>query len=175
MSKVPTIGILSQCHRYFMGVKSCLLLLVSFHSQTVEMFCLKIVIQKLNSNYEGEELPSLLLSLQVDVFQEKQGILQQLNLCLSNKPKKTCIRPCDTNNSSQSLTRMSTILQQKVYIFYMVQKLVGHLSQQECSVSLTLLVFQFACNARSPDHQFVLFFSHEVSHHKVRKVKNPSF
>ena len=26
-------------------------------------------------------------------------------LCPSNKPKKACIRPCDTNNFTQSLTR----------------------------------------------------------------------
>ena len=42
--------------------------------------------------------------LRVDVFQEKQGILQQIILCPSNKPKKTCTRPCDTNNLTQSLT-----------------------------------------------------------------------
>ena len=54
----------------------------------------------------GEELSSLLPLLQVDSFQEKQGILQQIKLYLSNKPKKVCIRPCDTNNSTQSLTRM---------------------------------------------------------------------
>ena len=54
----------------------------------------------------GEELPSLLSLLQVDVFQKKQGILQQINVCPSNKPKKACIRPCDTNNSTLSLTNM---------------------------------------------------------------------
>ena len=27
------------------------------------------------------------------------------HLCMSNKPKKTCIRPFDTNNFTQSLTR----------------------------------------------------------------------
>ena len=27
------------------------------------------------------------------------------HLCPSNKPKKACIRPCDTNNFTQSLTR----------------------------------------------------------------------
>ena len=49
----------------------------------------------------------MLSLLQVDAFQDKQGILQQINLCPLNKPKKkTCIRPGDTNNSTQSLTRM---------------------------------------------------------------------
>ena len=53
----------------------------------------------------GEGLPFLLPLLQVDVFQEKQGILQKIILCPSNKPKKVCIRPCGTNNFIQSLTR----------------------------------------------------------------------
>ena len=37
--------------RYFMGLQSCLLLLVSLHSQTVEIVCLNNAIQRLNSNY----------------------------------------------------------------------------------------------------------------------------
>ena len=37
----------------------------------------------------GKELPSFLPLLQVDVFQEKQGILSQIKLCPSNKPKKS--------------------------------------------------------------------------------------
>ena len=170
MSKAPKIGILSQCHRYFMAVKSCLLLLVSLHSQTVEMFCLKLVIQKLNSNYVGRSCHLCCFCSKLMFFKRSRVYCSNSTYAHQRNQKKTCIRPCDTNNSSQSLTRMSTILQQKVYIFYMVQKLVGHHSQQECSVSLTLLAFQFACNAR-----FVLFFSHEVSHHEVRKEKNPSF
>ena len=38
-------------------------------------------------------------------FQQKQGILQQIILCPSNKPKKACIRSFDTNNFTQSPTR----------------------------------------------------------------------
>ena len=53
----------------------------------------------------GEGLPSLLPLLPVDVYQKKQGILLQMFLCPSNKPKEVCIRPCDTNSFSQSLTR----------------------------------------------------------------------
>ena len=70
----------------------------------------------------GQELPSLLPLLQADVFQEKQGTLQQIKLCSSNKPgKKACIKPCGTNNSTQSITRMyqhTAILELKVYIVY---------------------------------------------------------
>ena len=47
--------------------------------------CSTIIVQQLR----GEEFPSLLPLLQVDVFQKKQGILQQINLCSSNKPKKS--------------------------------------------------------------------------------------
>ena len=36
----------------------------------------------------GERLPSLLPFLQVNVFQVKQGILQQMILCSPSKPKK---------------------------------------------------------------------------------------
>ena len=54
----------------------------------------------------GEKLPSLLVLLQIDVFQEKQSILQQIHLCPSNEPGKACIRPCETYNSTQSFTIM---------------------------------------------------------------------
>ena len=53
-----------------------------------------------------EGLPPQLRLLQVDAFQGKQGILQQIILSPSSKPKKTCIRPCDTNNSTQSYTKV---------------------------------------------------------------------
>ena len=49
----------------------------------------------------GEGL--LLPLLQVDVFQEKQGILQQIILCPSSKPGNLPLG-LDTNNFTQSLT-----------------------------------------------------------------------
>ena len=64
--------------------------------------------------------------LQVDVFQKKQGILQQIKLCQSNKSKIACITPCDTNNSTQSLHNHTTVVQLKGYIVYVVRKLVRH-------------------------------------------------
>ena len=88
-----------------MGVQPCLFLLVFLHIQTVEIFCLNTNNKIIKQQLCGEELPSSLPLLQVDVFQEKQGILQQIILCLSNKPKKACIRPSNTNNFTQSLTR----------------------------------------------------------------------
>ena len=79
-------------------------------------YCNIIIKQQLS----GLELPSLLPLLQVDVFQEKQGILYQIKLCPSNKLKTPCIRPCDTNSSTQSLHKCTTILQLKVSIGYVV-------------------------------------------------------
>ena len=86
-----------------MGFQPCLLL-VSLHSHTrnnLPKDCNTIIKEHLC----GEGLPSLLSLLQVDVFQQKQGILQQIILCPSNKSKKACIRSFDTNNFTQSLTR----------------------------------------------------------------------
>ena len=121
----------------------------------------------------GEQLPSLLPLLQVDVFQEKQGILQQINLCPSNKPKKACTRPCDTNNSTV-LQECTTILQLKVYIVKRCKnQLHTHLSRSV--LSIWLYSFFHLLQTRSPDHQFFLFFIHEVSHHKVRNVMDSSF
>ena len=81
-------------------------------SQTVQIFCLNTIIW-LNSSYAGGDLPSLLPLLEIDAFllqlayhHQKQGRLLQINLCPSNKPKRTCIRPCDTNNSTQNLKKM---------------------------------------------------------------------
>ena len=104
-----------------------------------------------------ERLPSLLSLLQDDAFQQKQGVLQQIKLWPSNKPRESCIRSCITNNSTQSLHECTTMLQLKVYIFYVVRKLVGHPPYQECPINLALIVFPFVFNSRSLNHQFFLF------------------
>ena len=38
-------------------------------------------------------------------FSIEAGYIAANHLCQSNKPKKACIRPCDTNNFTQSLKR----------------------------------------------------------------------
>ena len=53
--------------------------------------------------------------------------------------------------SPKVLQISTTILQLKVYISYVVQKLVGHPPLQECP-DPEMFVY----------HQFLLFFSHEV-------------
>ena len=91
--------------RYFTGFQPCLLLLVSLHSQTVETFTAIYCNNIIKHQLCGEGLPSFFPLLQVDVFQKKQGILQKIILCPWKKPKEACIRLCDTNNFTQSLTR----------------------------------------------------------------------
>ena len=58
--------------------------------------CWNTIIKQQLRRY-GSPLPLL----QVNIFQEKQGILQKITLGPSNKPEKACI---DTNNFTQSLT-----------------------------------------------------------------------
>ena len=81
-----------------MGVQPCLLLLVFLHSRPD---CRNFLSEHCNimsrQHLCGEGFPPSLSLLQVDVFQENQGILQQIILFPSNKPKKACI--------AQSLTR----------------------------------------------------------------------
>ena len=89
----------------FTGVQPCLLLLVSLHSQTVEIFTAIHYNKIIKHQLCGEGLPSFLPLLQVEVFQQKQGISQKIILCPSNKPKEACIRLCDTYNFTQSLRR----------------------------------------------------------------------
>ena len=75
--------------------------------------------------------------------------------------------------SSKVIQESTTILQLKVYIAYVMRKLVLHPPEQECPINLVLFLFPFVCNARSLDHQFFLFFP--ISHHNVRKKMDPNF
>ena len=104
----------------------------------------------IKQHLHGEELLSLLSLLQVDIFEQKLGILQQIIL-------KACIRPFQVI-SPKVLQESTTILHLKVYIFYVTRKLVGHPPWQECTLNLALFLFPFVCNARSLNHQFFLFF-----------------
>ena len=79
-------------------------IIISLHSQT-RNFLPKHHNAIIKEHLCVEGQPSLLPLLQVDVFRQKQGILQQVILCPSNKPKKASIRRFDTNNFTQSLTR----------------------------------------------------------------------
>ena len=145
-----------------MGVQSCLLLRVSLHNQqNVEIFCLNTAIYTIiKQQLSGGGVAIFVTFVPSRWFSREIGC-NTANLCPSNNPKKVCMRPCDTNNLTQSQQESTTILQLKVYIVYLVQKLVGHSPWQECPIdfiNLSLFVFPFVCNARSLDHQFFLFF-----------------
>ena len=97
-------SIVMQNIQIFYWFQPCLLLLVPSHSQTRNFLPehLNIIIKQ---QLRGEGFPSLLPWLQADVFQQKQGILQQIIYAHQTSQKKACIRTCDTNNFTQSLTR----------------------------------------------------------------------
>ena len=99
--------------------------------------------------------------------------MQQIKLCPSKKPKKACIRPCDTNNSTQSITRMyhhtASLYRQRSAKVSWTPTLAG------VSYQFGFIHVFIVCNARSLDHQFFLFFLCKVSHPKVRIVMDPSF
>ena len=123
----------------------------------------------------GEGLPSLFPLLQVDVFQEKQGILQQIILCPSNKSKEACIRPCDTNNFTQRLTRK--------YHHTATESLYRQCDAKiNWTPTLTGVLYQFGCvrfpiclQCKISGPSIFSIFSHKVTHHKVRKVRDPNF
>ena len=112
-----------------------LYILVSLHSQT-RNFLPKDRNTIIKQHLSGEGLPSLLPLLQVYVFQEKQSILQQIILRPSNKPKKLVSGLLIQIISSKVLHESTTILQLKVYIVYVMRKLVGHPPWQECPINL---------------------------------------
>ena len=162
--------VMQNIHIYFMGFQSCLLILVSLHSETVEIFCLNPAIL-----IAGRSCHLCFVYSKLDFFQDKHDILQQIDLMfIKQAKKKACIRPCDTNNFTQSLAR--------IYLHTATESLyrlhgakISWTPILAAHIKLPIFVFLFDCNARSPDHQFFYFFLHEVSHCKVRKVMDPSF
>ena len=118
---------------------------------------------------EGQ--PSLLPLLQVDVFRQKQGIFQQIILCPSSKPKKACIRLFDTNNFTQGLTRKNRHIGTESLYRLCDEKISWTPSRSVLSIWLC----SFSHLSAMQDLWIIRFFyfSHEVSHHKVRKVTEP--
>ena len=109
--------------------------------------------------------------LQVDVFKRSRLYCSKSNYAYQTSQKEACIRPCDTNNFTQNLHECTTILQLKVYIAYVVRKLVGHSPYLECPVNSVF--FHFFHLSPMQDLliiSFSIFFPHKVSHHKVRKI-----
>ena len=120
----------------------------------------------------GEGL--LLPLLQVDVFQEKQGILQQIILCPSNKPRKACIRP-STDNFAQSLATSTTILQLEVYIVYVVQKISWILTLAGVSYQFGFVSFPICLQYKISGSSVFFYFFPMKFHIILRKKTDPNF
>ena len=122
----------------------------------------------------GEGLPSFLPLLQVDVFQEKQGILQQIIPCPSNKPKKACIRP-STDNFTQSLATSTTILLLEVYIIYVVQKISWILTLAGVSYQFGFVSFPICLQYKISGSSVFFYFFPMKFHIILRKKTDPNF
>ena len=90
--------------------------------------------------------------------------------------KKACIRSCDTNNFTQILTRK--------YHHTATESLYRLCGAKTNWTSTLGVSYQFGfvhfpiclqCKISGPSAFSVVFFFHEVSHHKVRKVPDPNF
>ena len=110
--------VMQNIHIYFMRFQSCLLILVPLHSETVEIFCLNPAIL-----IAGRSCHLCFVYSKLDFFQDKHDILQQIDLMfIKQAKKKACIRPCDTNNFTQSLARKYHHTALKVYIVSVMKK-----------------------------------------------------
>ena len=121
-----------------------------------------------------EGLPYLLSLLPVDVYQKKQGILSQMFLCPTNKPKEACIRPFDTNSFSQSLTRKYHHTTESLYRLCDA-KINRTPTLAGVSYQLGFVRFPICLQCKISGSLGLFIFSTEVSHRKVRKVTNTNF
>ena len=97
------------------------------------------------------------------------------HLCPSNKPKKACIRSCDTNNFTQSLTRKYHHTATESLYCLCDEKISWASTLAGLSYYLASFLFPFAWNTRSLDHQFFRFFSMKSHIIKLEKWRIPIF
>ena len=147
-------------------------ILVSLHSQT-RNFLPKHPNTIIKQHFCGERLPPLLLLLQV--FQQKQAILQQIILCLSNKSKKACIRPFDTHNLTQSLTRKYHHTATESLYHLCDEKICWAPMLAGVSYQFGFVPFSICLQCKISGSSVFSIFSREVSHDKVRKLTDPNF
>ena len=90
--------------------------------------------------------------------------------------KKACIRPCDTNNFTQSLTRKYhyTAVEDLYRLFYAKINWTPSLAGVSYQFGFVRFPICLQCKI-SGSSVFSVFFSHKVLHHKVRKVMDPNF
>ena len=118
--------VMQNIHIYFMRFQSCLLILVPLHSETVEIFCLNPAIL-----IAGRSCHLCFAYSKLDFFQDKHGILQQINLMFIKQAKKKLVSGLVIQIiSPKVLQESTTILQLKVYIVSVMKNKLGtHLSR----------------------------------------------
>ena len=90
--------------------------------------------------------------------------------------KKACIRSRDTNNSTQSLTRMYHHTATESLYHLHGAKIRWTPTLVEVSYRFGFICFSICLQCTiCRSYVFFYFLSHEVTHHKVRKLMDPSF
>ena len=107
---------------YFMVILSCLLLLVSLHSQNVEIVCLTLQY----SNYVGRICHLCWLCSKLMFFKRSTVYCSKSTYAHQTSQKKLASDLVIQIIPPKVLQECTTILQLKVFIVYVVQKLVGH-------------------------------------------------
>ena len=127
----------------------------------VEIFYLNTAIQWLNSNYVGRGSHLCCLCSKLMFFKRSW---------------KACIRPCDTNNFTQSLTRKYHHTATESLYCICGAKISWTPTSAGVSYHLSFVRFPICLQGKiSGSSVFSIFFPHEVSHHNVRKVTDPNF
>ena len=114
--------------RYFTGVQSCLLLLVSLFIQIVKIFCLNTGSQLLYNNYVGRSCLLSCLCSKLIFFKRSRVHCTKSTYARQTNQKKLVsgLTLVIQIIPPKFLQECTSILQLKVYIIYVVRKLVGH-------------------------------------------------
>ena len=107
-------------------------------------------------------------------FSTEAGYVAANHLCPSIKPKKACMRPCDTNSFNQSLTRKyhHTATEDLYHLFS--EKISWAPTFAGVSYQFGFVPFLIFLEWKISRSSVFSFFSHEVSR-KVRKVTDSNF
>ena len=89
--------------------------------------------------------------------------------------KKACISPCDTNNFTQSLTRKYHHTATESLYRLCDEKISWTPTLAGVSYQFGFVPFPICLQCKISGSSVSSMFSHEVSHHKVRKVTDPNF
>ena len=118
-------SIVMQNIQIFHGVQPCLLLLLFLHSQTVEMFCLNTAIQYLDSIYVGRDCHLCCPGSKLTFFKRTRVYCCKSSYAHQTSQKKLVSGLVIQILSPEVLQESIIILQLKVYIIYVVKKIVG--------------------------------------------------